>query len=105
MSDAYTYRVTPAAARDIAEIADYIAVELCARESAVKIIDAMEAAIQRACRFPHAAAFVNDPPLRRKGYRKLIVENYIILYLCDDADRIVNVMRVVYYARDYMKDI
>lgn len=46
MSDAYTYRVTPAAARDIAEIADYIAVELCARESAVKIIDAMEAAIQ-----------------------------------------------------------
>jgi len=105
MSDAYSYRLTPAAQRDIAEIADYIAFELSARDSAVRLIDAMESAIQRACRYPHAAPIVNDPLLSQRGYRKLVVENYVIFYLCDDDSRILNVMRVLYHARDRLKNL
>lgn len=105
MNDAYAYRLTPSASRDIVDISDYIAIDLCARDSAVKLINAMEDAIRHACRFPHAAPIVNDALLAQRGYRKLVVENYIILYLCDDENRIVNIMRVVYSSRDCLRDI
>ena len=65
----------------------------------------MEEAIIAACRYPQAAPAVNDKLLRSKGYRKLIVKNYIVLYIPDDESRVLNVMRVVYYARDYLKEL
>ena len=62
-------------------------------------------AIQSACGFPKAAAQVNDMLLKSKGYRKLIVKNYIVFYIPDDEIRKINVMRVMYYAMDYLKEL
>ena len=43
--------------------------------------------------------------LSQRGYRKLVVENYVIFYLCDDDNRTLNVMRVLYHARDRLKNL
>ena len=105
MDKPYTYALTPSAMRDLDEILTYITERLCAGESAIRLLDAIEAAIQEACRFPSAATPVNDALLRQRGYRKLIVNNYLVLFIPDDERCVLNVMRVVYYARDYMKEL
>lgn len=40
-----------------------------------------------------------------KGYRKILVNNYIMFVLPDQKSEVLNVMRVLYYARDYFKEL
>ena len=49
--------------------------------------------------FPRA----DDESLRKKGYRKLIVENYVGAYLLNEQTKEVVVMRFFYGARDYKR--
>lgn len=84
---------------------EYISVQLCAKESELKLLDEIEAAILHACDYPYAASAINDQFLSLKGYRKLIVKNYIVFYIPDDSRRVLNVMRVMYFARDYMNEL
>ena len=101
----YNYHLTPSAVQDLQEIADYIANRLCAPESAVNLLNEIELAIENACTFPLSLPAINDKLLRRKGYRKIIVENYIVFILPNQKDEILNVMRVMYHARDYLKQL
>ena len=101
----YTYRLTPSAVEDLWEIADYIANHLCAPESAIKLLEDIEDAIAAACAYPFSLPAINDALLRTKGYRKVVVKNYIAFVLPDREKEILNVMRVMYYARDYLKEL
>ena len=101
----YHHKLTPSAIQDLDDIAAYIAIQLYAENSAAQFLNEIEGAIISACDFPQAAPPVNDVLLKSKGYRKLIVKNYIILYIPDDEAHILNVMRVVYYAKDYLKEL
>lgn len=105
MIEPYRYKLMPSAIQDLDDIAAYIAVQLCAEDSAVELLNEIEEAIVSACGFPYAAPSVNDMLLRSKGYHKLIVKNYIVLYIPDDEAHVLNVMRVVYYAKDYLKEL
>lgn len=101
----YRYKLTPSAIQDLDDIAAYITVQLCAEDSAVELLNEIEEAIISACGFPQAAPSVNDALLKDKGYRKLIVKNYIVLYIPDEEAHILNIMRIVYYAQDYLKEL
>ena len=69
------------------------------------MLDEMENALVGACAFPYAAPAVRNPMIRNKGYRKLIVSNTIIFYIPDEEKRMLHVMRVIYFARDYLKEL
>lgn len=99
----YTYRLTQSAIRDLQEISDYISQQLFAPESARKLLDALEHAIRSGCRFPLSLPAVGDPLLRIKGYRKIIVNNYIVFVIPDEENQVLNVMRVLYRAQDYIQ--
>jgi len=105
MNEPYGYDLMPSAIEDLDGIAEYIALQLSAKESAIRLLNEIESAIVAACAFPYAAPPVNDELLKRKGYRKLIVANYIVFYIPDDERRKLNVMRVVYFAKDYLKEL
>jgi plasmid stabilization system protein ParE len=105
MSEPYAYELMPSAIRDLDGIAEYIAVQLSAKDSAIRLLNEIEEAIIAACTFPYAAPSVNDELLQQKGYRKLIVSNYLVLYIPDDEKRKLNVMRVVYFAKDYLREL
>ena len=105
MNEAYTYELMPSAIRDLNGIMEYISVQLCAKESAINLLDEIEASIQNACIFPLAAPLLKDGPLLQKGYRKLIVKNYLVLYIPDDGKRILNVMRILYFSKDYLREL
>ena len=46
--------------------------------------------------FPFSCNYVADEYLRVKGYRKLIVDNYIVFYLIEEEKDQVIIMRVLY---------
>lgn len=105
MNKAYTYELMPAAIRDLDGIMEYLSVQLCAKESALSLLGEIQTAIQNACNFPLAAPQIKDKLLLHKGYRKLIVKNYIIFYIPDHTNHVLNVMRVIYFAKDYLKEL
>jgi toxin ParE1/3/4 len=44
---------------------------------------------------------VLDEPLKKRGYRKLIVGNYMVFYLVNEQERQVIITRILYGAGDY----
>ncbi len=51
--------------------------------------------------FPYSCSFVLDDLMRSKGYRKLIVNNYIVFYLVNEIEKQVVIMRILYGAQNY----
>lgn len=105
MNEPYAYELTSAAINDMDEIYEYIATRLFSKESATRIENAIQNAIEHACAFPRALPPLQDPLLSIKGYRKIVVENYIVLCIPNDERRVISVMRVIYHARDYIKEL
>ncbi|WP_326839059.1 type II toxin-antitoxin system RelE/ParE family toxin [Clostridium aromativorans] len=63
-----------------------------------------ESKILRLKDFPYSCSLVIDETLKQRGYRKLIIDNYIAFYLVDDNKQQVIIMRILYGARNH-KDI
>lgn len=103
MSNAYGYVLMPSAVKDLEGIMDYISYSLHAPDSAINLLNEIESAIESACDFPMALPPVNDELLRAKGYRKIVVRNYIVFVLPDGSQRTLNIMRVLYHGQDYLK--
>lgn len=97
----YLLKFTPAAERDLDEIYNYISTKLFAGIIAVKLMDKIENAIKRLKKFPFSCSMVSDKPLEIRGYRKLIVDNYIVFYLVNETDKQVVIMRILYGASKY----
>lgn len=87
MVNNYTIKMTPKAASDLNNIYKYISEELFATSSATNILERIEKEIIRLREFPFSCNYVDDEYLKNKGYRKLIVENYIAFYLIEEEGK------------------
>jgi len=87
----------PAAVRDLEEILDYVRGD--SMERAAKLLDKLEVEIGRLARFPRLGVIPSDPHLARKGYRVLIIENYLGFYVV--LKNAVRIRRVIHGARRY----
>lgn len=97
----YCLKVTPKAEEDLDEIYGYIFGTLSAAMAADKLVDHIEKAIMRLKEYPFYCQYVLDEPLKTRGYRKLIVENYLVFYLVNEAEEEVVIMRILYGASNY----
>jgi addiction module RelE/StbE family toxin len=98
----YDLRIMPMAEEDLDGIFDYIVNTLEAPVAANRLMVKIEKAIQTLRDTPRIGPKCRDEILRKKGYRKLIIDNYIVFYLLNDEERIVIVMRVIYGRRNYI---
>lgn len=101
MNHKYKTFFTRKAYEDLRDLYRYIKEELQNNSSAIKIVDEVEERIAVLEEFPLSGSFVQDATLQRKGYRKLIINNYIALYIVDDQQREVHIIRIIYGKRDY----
>lgn len=97
----YQIQYTPLAYEDLDGIDSYIAETLGNSFAADSLMEKMEKSIQQLKDFPYLGSEVGDAYLASKGYRKLVVDNYIVFHLVSEEQRMVIVMRVVYGAREY----
>jgi addiction module RelE/StbE family toxin len=98
----YCLRVAPKAAEDLDAIYGYIFNTLSATVAANDLFEHIEKATMRLTVFPFSGSYVLEEPLRAKGYRKVVVDNYLIFYLVDETQKQVVIMRVLFGASKYL---
>ena len=99
--NSFSLKFTPKANEDLELIYSYISEKLFAEIAADNLLERIESSIMRLKDFPYSCSFVLDEPLRNRGYRRLIVDNYIVFYLVNDMEEQVVVMRILYGAQNY----
>ncbi len=97
----YNLKFTAHAYRDIQSIYEYISKNLYAPMSANRIMKMIQDSIENLKSFPYSAPAVKDDFLSRKGFRKLITEDYIVLYKVDENNKSVIIHRIVNGKTDY----
>lgn len=97
----YHIQFTPLAFEDLDEIDSYITNTLSNEQAAERLIAEMEKSISQLRQFPRIGAEVEDAYLSAKGYRRLVVDNYLVFYLINEAQKAVIIMRILYGAREY----
>lgn len=100
-NERYRIRYTPLAFDDLDEIDSYITDTLCNGQAAVRLLNEIEKSVDQLRQFPQIGSVVEDAYLASKGYRKLIVENYLVFYLINEPQKEAVIMRVLYGAREY----
>ena len=99
----YNVEYLPSAMQDMVEIVTYITRKLNNPSAAERIAERLTEAGESLREFPYAQpAYAPLRPLKHE-YRKLLVENYMMLYWVLDAEKRVTIARVVYARRNYAK--
>lgn len=96
----YTIKVTNQADYDIRNIYEYIAYELQSPENASGQLDRIEKCIMSLDYMPERYRFYDREPRKSRGLHIVPVDNYCVLYIVDNGDMTVSIMRVMYGGRD-----
>ena len=98
--DKYEVMLYPKAFRDIDDIYAYIALDKLSPENARGQTDRIWAALKKLEIFPEAH---QDRVMGRyagKGYKQLVIDNYIAIYKIDENKKRVYVVTIQYQGRD-----
>lgn len=99
----YEIETSPLAKNDLLEIFDYIKNSLFAEKAAGNLIQKIMQHVDQLATSPEMYPALDNPFFKEKGYRKIIINNYVIIYSVDHAKKKVNVIRAFYAAMDYEK--
>ena len=99
----YNVEYLLSAVQDMVEIVTYIARELNNPSAAERIAERLVEAGESLRDFPYTQpAYTPLRPLKHE-YRKLLIENYMMLYWVTETEKRVTIARVVYARRNYAK--
>ena len=94
----YKVKIYPAAQRDLLEIIDYL--NTLSPQAAFRYYDLLTEQISSLATMPERCPHPRDLTLTAKGYRYLIVENYLVFYIVRGDT--VQIHRILYGRRDYL---
>ena len=95
----YEIRIFPTAKQDLLDVIDYL--NTLSRDSALKCYDRLVSEIASLSTMPERCPRPRDLALAAKGYRYLVVGNYLAFYVV--AGNTVQIRRILYARRDYKK--
>ena len=95
----YKVVIFPTAKQDLSDIVDYL--NTLASEAALKYYDDITEQIASLSDLPERCPRPKDLALAVKGYRYLIVRNYLVFYVV--AGDTVQIRRILYGRRDYKR--
>lgn len=93
--------ITPNAIRELDNIYDYIANEKLDYINAKKQVDRIKKAILNLDTFPQSHQERNEGRYAKKGYRQLLIDNYLAVFKIDETQKIVIVLTIQYQGRDF----
>ena len=103
-TDNYEVILTDVAKEDLEEIYEYISEHLLEILAANRLMEKIEQKILRLEQNPYSCVEVHIKP-HNEVYRKLVIDNYIVLYEVDENYKQVVVYRIIYGKTDYLKII
>ncbi len=95
--ESYKVKIYPTAQQDLLEIIDYL--NTLSPEAALHYYDLLTEQISSLSQMPERCPKPKDLALAAKGYRYLIVENYLVFYTVSGDT--VQIRRILYGRRDY----
>lgn len=96
----YHIKLYPRAYRDMEEIYRYIAIEKQVPENAKAQTDRIWRAIKKLETFPSSHQDRLEGKYAGKGYKQLLVDNYMAIYKIDETEKTVYVITVQYQRRN-----
>lgn len=96
---------TMQARKDLRDIYEYIALELLVPETANGQTRRIMHRIRSLEEMPMRHQLYEEEPWHSQGIRCLPVDNYLIFYLPDESQNIVNIVRIMYQGRDVHKQL
>ena len=97
VSMVYKVKIYPAARQDLSDIVDYL--NTLSQDTALKYYDLLTEEILSLREMPERCPRPRDLALAAKGYRYLIVGNYLVFYVVSGDT--VQIRRSLYGRRDY----
>lgn len=98
--DKYKVKINPRAMRELDNIYKYITNERLAPESAKGQVDRIKKAVLSLDTFPQSHQERNEGRYAGKGYRQLLIDNYIAIFRIDEAHKTVYVVTIQYQGRN-----
>ncbi len=98
--DKYRVKVNSRAIRELDHIYEYIANEKLAPENAKEQVDRIKKTILNLDTFPHSHQERNEGRYAGKGYRQLLIDNYIAIFRIDETNKTVYVVTIQYQGRN-----
>ena len=99
----YKVIVTQSAQRDLEEVMTYLSVSLGNPAAARKLYAEVEECYDQLRRYPLSCECCRLPRLAEKGYRKAVIDHYILIYRPEEERGAVFVLRFFYGRQDYEK--
>ena len=93
----FEIRIFKSAQHDLEDIVDYI--NTLSSTAAIKQYDNLIEKIGSLAEMPERCAFLKDTNLRLKGYRSLVVDNYLVFFVIKNDT--VQIRRILYGKRNY----
>lgn len=100
ISNKYKVKVNPRAIRELDNIYKYIANDKLAPENAKGQVDRIKKAILNLDTFPQSHQERNEGKYAGKGYRQLLIDNYITIFRIDEPHKTVYVVTIQYQKRN-----
>ena len=98
--DRYKIKVNKRAYRDIEGIFEYLALQKLEPENAKGQTDRIWKALKTLEIFPQAHQERLEGRYARKGYRQLLVDNYIVVFRIDEKRKTVHIVTVNFQGRN-----
>ncbi len=99
---AYNVRIMEKAEEDLSEIVDYISDTLKNQKAVNNLLADFLKEKENLVENPYMYPLSDNQVLQNDGYHRfLFYKNFIALYLIDDEEKIVSIMRIFYAKRDY----
>ena len=93
----YEVRIFPTAQQDLLDVIDYL--NTLSQDTALKYYDRLTSEIASLSTMPERCPRPRDLALAAKGYRYLVVGNYLVFYVV--SGNVVQIRRILYARRDY----
>lgn len=93
----YRLLIFPSAKQDLQDIIDYV--NELSPDAALNLYDQIVEGIGSLSQVPGRCPLLKSPVLRAKGYRVLIVHNYLVFYVFNG--NLVEIRRILYGRRQY----
>lgn len=98
--DKYKIMLNPRAYRDLDDIFSYIALEKLSPENAKKQTDRIWQALQTLSTFPDSHQKRMEGRFAGKGYRQLLIDNYLAIFRVDESQKTVHIITIQYQGRN-----